>query len=290
MFTSIPSLPLELLPTIFESIASDPSTKHRKRDFIACSSVSSVWREFAIPHLFGKLVFSFFPENTQQEEADNGLPVVRPTYLTLSIFRDFLRSSPHIRCRIHTLTLSSRELSEDSDSETEDTGWSEPHIVDPRNLLAVFHQLPQLRDLTLRKIELIPDLCTSTEDHSSSQSLNLERLCIEPQRVIEGGWNPMAEVFNHLRLFDAVGVLHLRDLDTHIPTIPQPVTTRALPTIHSLILEDVSILSIVADIIRSTPMVESLRSLEIGWGSNIPIGEYGIEVFPRLYERGVLNA
>ncbi len=26
------------------------------------------------------------------------------------------------------------------------------------------------------------------------------------------------------------------------------------------------------------------------WGSNIPIAEYGIEVFPRLYERGVLNA
>ena len=257
---ALPSLPVELLSPILQGVCtSQPSNS--KRDLIACSEVSRTWREFALDALFAEVTLGFYDEliqDTHDDENQTSLYIVRPSYPTLSVFRDFLISAPYIASRIHNVTLACREyeVGDEDDSEPE------VHYVSHRVLLSVLAHVPRLSVLKLLNVDLVGPAGAIRVAAGDQHPLCLEELHLRYRERSEAVGTPvcLVDITNVLNLFEQINSLFLGNVTLRLPKI-RHVEVPATLSLRSLALDDVDDLYTITYGLRVTKVLRTLESL-----------------------------
>ncbi|KAL1946288.1 hypothetical protein VTO73DRAFT_15415 [Trametes versicolor] len=235
----IGELPVELLDLVLESVQEDRVT------ILACSWVSRLWHEVALPYLFASLKIA-----SKYDFVD---------------FHGFLQMHPHIACRVRKLQL-----------RVADTEWTDRMrlqddypVVGRAQLIAVVALLPRLQELHLYRLWLFDSPDPAPDAPNPLPTRTLEKLTVEDCSASGlAGAPSLVTILNVISVFDSIDTVELLAMQ-----LPSWTTKRArlIRTVNvvALIAGDLGPIesrltaSALYDPLRASLAPGCLRSLEL---------------------------
>ncbi|EIW55320.1 uncharacterized protein TRAVEDRAFT_51443 [Trametes versicolor FP-101664 SS1] len=235
----IGELPVELLDLVLESVREDRVT------ILACSWVSRLWHEVALPYLFASLKIA-----SKYDFVD---------------FHGFLQMHPHIACRVRKLQLKVA-YTEWTDRMRRQDDYP---VVGRAQLIALVALLPRLQELHLYDLWLIDSPNPASDAPNPLPTRTLEKLTVE--RCSAPGLATtlsLVTVLNIISVFDSIDTLELLAMQISSGTTKRARHIRTL-NVAALITGDLSThgsrfaASALYDPLRASLAPGCLRSLEL---------------------------
>lgn len=235
----IGELPVELLDLVLESVREDRGA------ILACSWVSHLWHDVALPYLFASLKIA-----SKYDFVD---------------FHGFLQMHPHIACHVRKLQL-----------KVADTEWTDRMrlqddypVVGRAQLIAVVALLPRLQELHLYRLWLFDSPDPAPDAPNPLPTRTLEKLTVEDCSASGlAGAPSLVTILNVISVFDSIDTVELLAMQ-----LPSWTTKRArlIRTVNvaALIAGDLGPIesrltaSALYDPLRASLAPGCLRSLEL---------------------------